>query len=114
MTNESQVLEIYRTGPMTVVGFGNREILDQIDIGACREELIALVKEHEAKSLVFDLAGVKLIPSGMLGLLASLRRLNVEVHLCNPSDDVREVLQVTKLDQVLQVYDVDLEKDAPE
>lgn len=110
MADNGQVLEIYSTGPMTVLGFGGREILDQVDIGACRSEIIELVKQHNTQKLAFDLTGVKLVPSGLLGLLASLRQLNVEVHLCNPSDDVREVLEVTKLDQILQVYDVELEK----
>ncbi len=112
MSNNAEVLEVYRTGPMTVLGFGGREILDQIDIGACREEIISLIKEHKVETLAFDLTGVKLIPSGMLGLLASVRRLNVEVHLCNPSEDVREVLEVTKLIDIMRVYDVELEKDA--
>ena len=110
MTDSGPILQIYSTGPMTVLGFGGREILDQLDIGACRSEIIALVKEHSTEKLAFDLTGVKLVPSGMLGLLASLRQLNVEVHVCNPSDDVREVLEVTKLDQILQVYDVEIEK----
>ncbi len=111
MTDSGQILQIYSTGPMTVLGFGGREILDQLDIGACRKEIIALVKEHSTEKLAFDLTGgVKLVPSGMLGLLASLRQLNVEVHVCNPSDDVREVLEVTKLDQILQVYDVEIDK----
>ncbi len=110
MTDSGQILQIYSTGPMTVLGFGGREILDQLDIGACRNEIIALVKEHNTEKLAFDLTGVKLVPSGMLGLLASLRQLNVEVHVCNPSDDVREVLEVTKLDQILQVYDVEIDK----
>jgi anti-sigma B factor antagonist len=110
MADDDQILEIYQTGTMTVVGFGGHEILDQIDIGTCREELIELVKQHSAQTLAFDLTGVKLVPSGMLGLLASLRQLKIEVHLCNPSEDVREVLEVTCLDQILQVYDVDLKK----
>jgi len=111
MSEDGQVLEIYRTGPMTVLGFAGKEILDQVDIGACRDEIIELVKEHNAEKLAFDLTGLRLIPSGMLGLLASLRQLNVEVHLCNPSDDVREVLEVTCMDQILQVYDIDLQKE---
>ncbi len=110
MSDSGQVLEIYQTGPMTVLGFGGHAILDQIDIGACRDEIIGLVKQYDVEKLAFDLTGVRLIPSGLLGLLASVRNLNVEVHLCNPSDDVREVLEVTKLDEILQVYDVELEK----
>ena len=111
MDESGQVLEVYRTGPMTVLGFGGRDILDQVDIGTCREEIIALVQQPECEKLAFYLTGVKLVSSGMLGLLASLRQLNVEVHLCNPSEDVREVLEVTKLDKIMQVYDVELDRE---
>ena len=51
---------------------------------------------------------MKYIPSGMLGLLASLKKLGVQVHLYNPSGDVREVLEVTHLDQLFKIHDLDL------
>ena len=44
----------------------------------------------------------------MLGMLASLGRLGVEVLLFNPSDEIREVLEVTRLDTVLQIQKVEL------
>lgn len=107
MSLSHDILQVYETGELTVVGFGGREILDQIDISACRDEIVALVEKHKCKVLAFDLAGVKLIPSGMLGLLASLRRMNVEVHLYNPSSDIEEVLKITRLNEVLQIHHID-------
>ena len=107
MSKEDQQLQVYKAGPLTVIGFGGTRILDQLDIGDCRQQIVDLVKQHDCKTLAFDLAGIKLIPSGMLGLLASLRQLGVDVHLCNPSDDVREVLEITHLDRIMQVYDTD-------
>jgi anti-anti-sigma factor len=65
-----------------------------------------LLELHDCKVLAFDLTGVKYVPSGMLGLLASLRRQGIEVHLYNPSSDVREVLEVTRLDQLFQVHEL--------
>ena len=103
------IFEVYQTGELTVVGFGKREILDQIDLSACRAEIIALVEKHKCKILAFDLSGVKLIPSGMLGLLASLRRMNITVHLYNPSQDIAEVLQITRLNEVLPIHYIDLD-----
>jgi anti-anti-sigma regulatory factor len=58
--------------------------------------------------MAFDLTRVRLVPSGLLGLLASIRKQGVEVHLYNPSDDIREVLEITKLDEVLQMHTVDV------
>src|SRR5262245_6478774 len=103
------IFEVYQTGELTVVGFGDREILDQIDLSACRAEIIALVEKHHCKTLAFDLSGVKLIPSGMLGLLASLRRMNITVHLYNPSQDIAEVLQITRLTEVLPIHYIDFD-----
>ena len=103
------IFEVYQTGELTVVGFGAREILDQLDLTVCRAEIIALVEKHHTKTLAFDLSGVNLIPSGMLGLLASLRRMNIEVHIYNPSQDVAEVLQITRLSDVLPIHYIDID-----
>src|SRR5258708_33933821 len=109
MPTKPDIFEVYQTGELTVVGFGAREILDQIDLSACRTEILALVEKHHCKVLAFDLSGVKLIPSGMLGLLASLRRMNITVHLYNPSQDIAEVLQITRLNEVLPIHYIDLD-----
>jgi len=102
-------LEVYHPGELTVIGFGGREILDDLNLAECRDDLVELIRDNGCKVLAFDLTGVKLIPSGLLGLLASIRRLNVEVHLYNVCDDIREVLEITKLDHVLQLHEVELD-----
>ncbi len=106
MISQAKTVEVYETGRLTVVGFGGREILDQVDVTSCRDELAELVKEHDCETLAFDLTGVRLIPSGFLGILTSLRDLNVEIELYNPSADVREVLEVTNLDRIFAIHEV--------
>lgn len=106
MSLEPQILSVYKTGPLTVVGFGGQEVLDQVNIAACRSEIMKLVEVNKTEVLAFDLTGVKLIPSGLLGLLASLRNQGVKIQLYNPSEDVMDVLQVTHLDTVLEVMRV--------
>jgi anti-anti-sigma factor len=101
-------LEVYEAGELTVVGFGGREILDRLSLGECREELMQLIREHECKTLAIDLTKVRLIPSGLLGMLCSIRRQGVAVHLYNASQDVREVLEITKLDGILEMYEVEV------
>ncbi len=96
-------LEIVRNGEATVVGFGGRELLDQINLSACRDQITELVKRNQTKTLAFDMTGVRLIPSGLLGLLASLRDTVSKIQILNPCDDVREALEVTKLNQIFQV-----------
>jgi anti-sigma B factor antagonist len=101
-------LEVYQAGELTVIGFGGREVLDNLNVAECRDELVALIRDHKCKVLAFDLTRVRLIPSGLLGLLASIRKQGVEVNLYNPSSDIREVLEITKLDQVLQMHALEI------
>ena len=101
-------LEIYQAGELTVIGFGGREVLDDLNVADCRDELVQLIRQNDCKVLAFDLTRVRLIPSGLLGLLASIRKQGVDVHLYNPSSDIREVLEITKLDQVLQLHELEI------
>ena len=98
--------EIYEAGELTVIGFGGREVLDRMSVADCRDELLDLIRENHCTTLALDLTGVRLIPSGMLGMLCSIRRQGIEVHLYNPSQDVREVLEITKLDSLLEMHEV--------
>lgn len=103
---DTATLEVYEAGEITVIGFGGREILDHINLADCRDQIVKIVKENDSRVMAFDLTGVRLVPSGMLGLLASVSKLGVEVHLYNASDDIREILEITHLDQVMQVHEV--------
>ncbi len=108
MAPRNAYLNVYQTGKLTVVSFVSAELLDQVVVTECRTEIGKLIRQHKCEVLAFDLTGVKLVPSGMLGMLASLGRLGVEVYLYNPSDEIREVLEITRLDTVLQVHKVDV------
>ena len=102
------ILQVYHAGPLCGAGFGGKDILDTFSVKDIRDELLELVKENQCETLALDLTGVKLIPSGMLGLLASMRDLNIDIHLYNPSEDIREVLGITKLNQFMHLHDVEI------
>ena len=104
------ILEVYKIGETTVVGFGGRDVLDTVNVAVCRDEILALIERHSVQTLAFDLTGVVLMPSGLLGLLASLRKHGVEVHIYNPSDDVREVFEVTHLDELMEIHTVAVDR----
>lgn len=105
MSDKFALLEVKQVGDRTVIDFGGRDVLDQINIAACRDQIADVVKQNASKLLAFNLSGIKLIPSGMLGLLASLREMGVRVQLFDPSDDVREALEITKLNQIFEVHE---------
>jgi anti-anti-sigma factor len=108
MPIEPVTFQVYQTGELSVVGFGSATVLDRLDLGRCRDELAAFIRDHGCKFLAFDLTGIKVFPSGMLGLLASLRKMGVEVHLYNPSEDVSEVLEITGLVRFMHLHQVDV------
>ena len=104
---DPNVLKIYQTGELTVVGFGGQDVPDEVCIAAYREQLFQLIKDHNCKVLAFDLTGVTLIPSGMLGVLTSLRSKVQRLELYNPSEDVREVLHMTRLGNLFDIKEVE-------
>lgn len=103
---DPNVLKIYQTGELTVVGFGGQDVPDEVCIASYRDQLFELIKEHNCKVLAFDLTGVTLVPSGMLGVLTSLRNKVDRLELYNPSTDVREVLRMTRLEKLFDIKEV--------
>jgi anti-sigma B factor antagonist len=112
MTATQSVLRVYEAGKLTVLGFGGKAILTEINIAGVRDEIVEVLDQYECEVLAFDLTGVKFLPSGLLGLLASLNRKGMQVHLYNPSQDVREALAVTKLATILEVHEVEFDYSA--
>jgi len=104
----NECLEVYEAGPLTVLGFGGRDLLGHMNVADCREKIEGLLDEHACHTLAFDLTGVTLLPSGLLGMLASLKQRNVDMHLYNASADIQEVLQVTKLDGLFHLHEVEV------
>lgn len=112
MPTDRNALQVYQTGPTTVIGFGGSDVLDDVNIAAFRDQIVAILEKSACKVLGVDLTGVRLVPSGLLGMLTSIRRRGVEVHIYNPSPDVREVLRVTNLDRLMPVHEVEIERPA--
>ena len=79
------VLLVYQTGPLTVVGFAGKDVPDEVCIAGYRDQMIKLIEEHQTQIMAVDLSGVRLVPSGMLGLLTSIRKKVQRVELYNPS-----------------------------
>ncbi|MCA9049998.1 MAG: anti-sigma factor antagonist [Planctomycetaceae bacterium] len=108
---EDGVLKVYSVGETTVLGFGGQDVPSEFNAAHYRAAIADLLMANNCQTVAFDLTGVRLIPSGMLGLLTSLRQLGdltPTVQVFNPSDDVREVLRVTKLNTLIDVRQVDV------
>lgn len=105
------VLRVYSVGKTTVLGFGGEDVPSEFNAAHYRAAISDLLVANSSDTVAFDLTGVNLVPSGMLGLLVSLRKLeelSPTVQVFNPSDDVKEVLQITKLNTMIEVHEVDV------
>lgn len=105
------ILQVYSVGTTTVLGFGGQDVPSEFNAAHYRAAITDLLLANKSEVVAFDLTGVKLLPSGMLGLLASLRQLDglsPRVQVFNPSDDVKEVLQITKLNTMIEVHEVEV------
>ena len=100
-------IDVYRSGPLTVVGFGERNPLD-VSVISCQNELNQTLRDANCHTLAVDLTGIRLVASGMLGVFASIQRRGVRVLLFNPSPDLVEVLEITKLERLLAVHRVEI------
>lgn len=108
---EDGVLRVYSVGPTTVLGFAGQDVPSEFNAAHYRAAISDLLIANNCQTVAFDLTGVLMLPSGMLGLLVSLKKLEgVEptVQVFNAGPDVREVLQLTKLNTMIEVCEVDV------
>lgn len=108
---EDGVLKVYSVGETTVLGFGGDDLPSEFNAANYRAAITDLLIANNCRIIAFDVTGVKLVPSGMLGLWVSLRSiegLEPRVQVFNPSDDIKEVLQITKLNTMIEVHEVDV------
>ena len=76
-------------------------------------ERLATVLEGTGNRLLFDFENVRLITSNMLGRLVELNRMADQsggrIALCNLKPDIAKIFEITKLQQVLAIYDSESE-----
>jgi anti-sigma B factor antagonist len=68
----------------------------------------AVVCQGDKRVVTLDLAGVDIIDAGGLGVFVFLHRLGYmvgfELQLANPTDRVRDLLELTRLDSVFTIF----------
>lgn len=100
-------IRVQRSGRVTVVEFRPGEAAEQCCVSRCRDVLVSLVKDNECEQFAFDMAGVTRMPSGLLGVIASIRKLGVKVDIYNPPPSVVEVLEITELNRQIETRKMD-------
>ncbi len=103
--DQTHRLEVLQTEPTLVIGFGGRDLPPDHVLGRYLGEIGELLDRTGSHELVFDMQDVLIIPSGFLGVLASITKRGVAVSVRHPSPDVRDVLELTHFDQIVKIED---------
>ena len=92
-----------------VVTLAGRMVLGE-ESNSLREKVRSLLAEGK-KKIVLSMAGVKSIDSSGLGILVashvSAKTQGASVRLCNLGEKFHEIMQITKLLTVFDVYDTE-------
>lgn len=103
MRNAPSTIEVREARGHTVVRFDDSPLQDDDWLCEARAEVDALVNARQLKTLSFELRGIENVPSTVLSLFVIVRNKGLKVRLLNPSHSVREKLNATRLDTVLEV-----------
>jgi anti-sigma B factor antagonist len=101
---DPNLLKITRDGTSITIGFNRLDVPDEVCIAGYRQQVFDLLERNpDCTLLTFDVTGIHLLPSGMLGLLASLKKRVGNIEILNPARDVREALRVTRLNTLFKI-----------
>jgi anti-sigma B factor antagonist len=106
-------LGLWKHGPITVVRFGEHRILDEMTVNKIADELYAVAERADCPYLLLNFASVVRLSSVMLGKLLMLQRKmeakGGKLRLCDLEPEVREVFESTKLIQIFDIRDSELD-----
>jgi anti-sigma B factor antagonist len=98
-----------QTGGVTVVEFLDHKILDAGIIQELAEELYALVERDGVRELLLDFKNVEFLSSAALNKLIILdkkvKKSSGRLKLCNLEPGIREVFNITQLNQLFEIKD---------
>jgi anti-sigma B factor antagonist len=96
-------LQVIATEPVLVIGFGGSDLPPEHTLGRYLGEIGELLDRTGCHDLAFEMEGVVMVPSGFLGVIASITKRGVAVSVRHPSADVRDVLELTHFDQIIKI-----------
>ncbi|HEV3298720.1 MAG TPA: STAS domain-containing protein [Planctomycetaceae bacterium] len=103
MSRISDVFQVRETGRLSLVRVNPEGVTDFERFEQCRDELLTILKEAGCIVVRFDVEGIPFLASGVLGLVVSMRNAGVDIQIQNASEHVRDVLRITRLDQLVEV-----------
>jgi anti-sigma B factor antagonist len=96
-------------GDVRVVHFADTKVIDQRNINQIGAELMEMVETGGVLKMLINMSNVRYLSSAVLGKLISLhkalRTRTGILKLCNVGDPIYEVFEITRLNQVFDMYD---------
>jgi PAS domain S-box-containing protein len=97
---ETNLLKIVRDDSTVNISFNRQCLHPDLCVAGYHDQLGPFLEDPECKVFRFDLTDVHMIVSVMLGFFVSVSK-NGKVEIVNPSPEIREMLQIMKLDHFL-------------
>lgn len=102
-------IQVSTVDGITVVTFVQARILSEKDVQVLGDELWALVDRDGCRLLVLDWKKIEFCSSAVIGKIVRLDKKvkdkNGKLRLCCMKPEIREVFQITRLDQVFEIKD---------
>jgi anti-sigma B factor antagonist len=102
-------LNVRREGPVSVVSFGERKILEELMINQIGERLSELAEAESAPKMLLDFGNVEHLSSAALGMLITLNKQLVgqqgQLVLANIHPQIYEVFKITRLNKLFDIRD---------
>jgi len=103
VSNEAGLLNLVHSDSRVLIGFNYKDMPDETRVARYRQQLLEFVQRTNCKSLKFDMRGIKIIPSRMLGFFVSLRNEGHDVELVDIEQGVQDVIRLTKLSPMFTI-----------
>jgi len=97
VSNDANHLNLSHSGDRILVGFNYKDMPDETRVARYRAQLLDFVKRTNCKSLKFDMKGIKIVPSRMLGFFVSLKNEGHDIELVDLEQAVQDIIRITKL-----------------
>ena len=96
-------------GNATVVSFIDEKLLEEQDINALQESIMAVIDSVSGRiSLILDFGNVRFLSSAVLGLLIRISKRIYEregqLKLCNLNPKIYEIFKITRLTKTFDIY----------
>lgn len=108
MREQNPRLNVSVEDGVTVVGFTDEKILDEVSISEIGQQLNALVADADFPKMVLDFSGVSHMSSSALGMLITLhkrvREKDGRLRLAGIQPAIYEVFVITRLNEIFEIH----------